>query len=78
MHGNLAALRKKKGYIMNNFTVGQKIRMTLNNSKRVLEGVIVDVQHDRVRATANGEKDDGIGFGFHLRALDRFCVVEVI
>ena len=52
--------------------------MTLNNSKRVLEGVIVDVQHDRVRATANGEKDDGIGFGFHLRALDRFCVVEVI
>ena len=63
---------------MNNYQIGQKIRMTDKISGRVVEGTIVDVKEDRVRATPFGKEDNGIGFGFHFRALGRVCVVEVI
>ena len=63
---------------MNNYQIGQKIRMTNKINGRVVEGTIVDVKEDRVRATPLGEEDNGIGFGFHFRALGRVCAVEVI
>jgi len=70
--------KKEERFIMNNYQIGQKIRMTDKISGRVVEGTIVDVKEDRVRATPFGKEDNGIGFGFHFRALDRVCVVEVI
>lgn len=73
-----STLAAAKEIMMNNYQIGQKIRMTDKISGRVVEGTIVDVKEDRVRATPFGKEDNGIGFGFHFRALDRVCVVEVI
>jgi hypothetical protein len=63
---------------MQNFKVGQKIRVLNLINKAVSEGTIVDVKSDRVRAVPFGEKDNGIGFGFHFRAVNRACRVEII
>jgi hypothetical protein len=59
------------------FAVGQHIRMTYANGVYT-DGVIAEVKSDRVRAIPFNQKDDGIGFGFAVRAIGKVISVQVI
>lgn len=61
----------------NQFQVGQKIRMTYTNGV-FTEGVIVEIKSDRVRAIPTNQKDDGIGFGFAFRAINKVVCIDFI
>lgn len=60
------------------FKSGQHVRMIYKNGV-VIEGTIAEVKSDRIRAVPFGQTDDGIGFGFALRAISLNVVtVELI
>ena len=60
-----------------NFQVGQKIKMTYRNGIST-EGFIAEIKSDRIRAVPLGQEDNGIGFGFALRAINYVVSVEII
>jgi len=59
------------------FKIGQQIRMTYINGVTT-EGTIAEIKSDRVRAIPLGQNDDGIGFGFAFRAINRVVTVQII
>ncbi len=62
---------------INQFYIGQEIRMTYPNGLST-QGKIVEITSDRVRAVPFGQTDDGIGFGFMFRAIGRVISVEIL